>query len=39
MLLLHDAGGDTREETVKALPDISIILRVTATSLPPLPKY
>jgi len=22
MLLLHDAGGDTREETVKALPDI-----------------
>jgi cellulose synthase/poly-beta-1,6-N-acetylglucosamine synthase-like glycosyltransferase/peptidoglycan/xylan/chitin deacetylase (PgdA/CDA1 family)/spore germination protein YaaH len=22
MLLLHDAGGDTREETIKALPDI-----------------
>ncbi len=22
MLLLHDAGGDTREETVKALPEI-----------------
>jgi hypothetical protein len=22
MILLHDAGGDTREETVKALPEI-----------------
>jgi hypothetical protein len=22
MILLHDAGGDTREETVKALPAI-----------------